>query len=181
MLVLAVPSCTRQTRQLCVACHVGSFGPELTPFGREFKCNGYTMKVGNDMEIPLSRMLVESFEHTKKAQDRADMPSGFRTNNNGSLDRASLFLAGRLSDHKRMCMPGMGQRLLARGVGMIDIGVCQATLTECQLGLGQCELRILIDRRLTVGCTGVRHTRAQHIAVLELDEQRAIAVMAQPR
>ncbi len=98
-LVLAVPSYARQTHQPCAACHVGGFGPELTPFGREFKINGYTMKVGNDTKVPLSAMLVESFEHTKKAQDPADMPSGFGTNNNWSLDQASLFLAGRLSDH----------------------------------------------------------------------------------
>lgn len=98
-LVLAVPSYARQTHQPCAACHVGGFGPELTPFGREFKINGYTMKVGNDTKIPLSAMLVESFEHTKKAQDPASMPSGFGANNNWSLDQASLFLAGRLSDH----------------------------------------------------------------------------------
>src|SRR3546814_20823211 len=31
---LAVPSYSRQTHQACDACHVGSFGPQLTPFGR---------------------------------------------------------------------------------------------------------------------------------------------------
>ena len=38
---LAVPSFARQTGMNCVACHT-SF-PELTPFGREFKLNGYTL------------------------------------------------------------------------------------------------------------------------------------------
>ncbi len=37
----AVPSFARQTGMDCVACHT-SF-PELTPFGREFKLNGYTL------------------------------------------------------------------------------------------------------------------------------------------
>src|SRR3546814_12051491 len=37
---LAVPSYSRQTHQACDACHVGSFGPQLTPFGREFKLMG---------------------------------------------------------------------------------------------------------------------------------------------
>ena len=37
----AVPSFARQTGENCVACHT-SF-PELTPFGREFKLNGYTL------------------------------------------------------------------------------------------------------------------------------------------
>lgn len=30
-MALAVPSYARQTQQPCVACHVGGFGPELTP------------------------------------------------------------------------------------------------------------------------------------------------------
>ena len=37
----AVPSFARQTGMNCVACHVGSFGPQLTAFGRSFKLNGY--------------------------------------------------------------------------------------------------------------------------------------------
>ncbi|MDE2316461.1 MAG: hypothetical protein KGK06_12510, partial [Xanthomonadaceae bacterium] len=53
-LVLAVPAYARQTHQPCAACHVGGFGPELTPFGREFKINGYTMSVGSDTKVPLS-------------------------------------------------------------------------------------------------------------------------------
>lgn len=97
-LVLAVPSFARQTHQPCAACHVGGFGPELTPFGREFKINGYTMKVGNDTKVPLSAMLVESFTHTAKAQT-APPANGFGTNNNLETQQASVFLAGRLNDH----------------------------------------------------------------------------------
>ena len=40
----AVPSYAEQTGQPCQACHVGGFGPQLTPFGREFKLGGYTMR-----------------------------------------------------------------------------------------------------------------------------------------
>ncbi|MEY2843118.1 MAG: hypothetical protein RI920_1155, partial [Pseudomonadota bacterium] len=29
----AVPSFARQTGQDCAACHVGAFGPQLTPYG----------------------------------------------------------------------------------------------------------------------------------------------------
>jgi hypothetical protein len=101
-LVLAVPSYARQTHQPCAACHVGGFGPELTPFGREFKINGYTMKVGNDTKVPLSAMLVESFVHTGQPQDPADLGQPYKSNNNFSLDQASVFLAGRLSDHMGM-------------------------------------------------------------------------------
>lgn len=98
-LVMAVPSYARQTHQPCASCHVGGFGPELTAFGRGFKINGYTMKAGNDTKIPLSAMLVESYVHTGKAQDPADLGKPYNGNNNISLDQASLFLAGRINDH----------------------------------------------------------------------------------
>ncbi len=94
----AVPAFARQTHMPCAACHVGAFGPELTPFGREFKLDGYTLSVGNDTKIPLSAMLVESFTHTKKAQAAAPA-SNFGTNNNTELEQASIFIAGRISEH----------------------------------------------------------------------------------
>jgi hypothetical protein len=95
----AVPSYARQTHQPCAACHVGGFGPELTSFGRTFKLGGYTMSVGKDGKVPLSAMLVESYVHTKKPQDPADLGKPFNANNNFSLDQASLFVAGRISQH----------------------------------------------------------------------------------
>jgi hypothetical protein len=97
-LALAMPSYARQTQLACVACHVGAFGPELTAFGRQFKLMGYTMKVGDAKELPLSAMLVESFTHTQKAQTEAPA-KGFGTNDNTELQQASVFLAGRLSEH----------------------------------------------------------------------------------
>ena len=36
----AVPSFSEQTGQPCTTCHVGGFGPQLTPFGRAFKLGG---------------------------------------------------------------------------------------------------------------------------------------------
>ncbi|OOG55140.1 cytochrome C [Rhodanobacter sp. B05] len=96
--VRAVPAFARQTHQACVACHVGGFGPQLTPFGRQFKLLGYTLKVGNDAKVPLSLMLIESFTHTQKAQV-APPASGFGTNDNTELQQVSLFFAGPLTDH----------------------------------------------------------------------------------
>jgi YD repeat-containing protein len=95
---LAVPSYARQTQQPCSSCHVGGFGPELTAFGRQFKLMGYTIKVGDSTDLPLSAMLVESFTHTQKAQTEAPA-SGFDRNNNFELQQVSAFLAGRLTDH----------------------------------------------------------------------------------
>ena len=42
----ALPSFAAQTGQPCVACHVGGFGPQLTPFGEIFKITGYTQQGG---------------------------------------------------------------------------------------------------------------------------------------
>jgi len=92
----AVPSYARQTGQDCVACHIGGFGPQLTPYGIKFKLGGYTETDGKDGKVPLSAMVVASFDHTKKAQ--AEPPAdGKKTNDNTSLDEASLFLAGKLA------------------------------------------------------------------------------------
>jgi hypothetical protein len=95
---LAVPSFARQTHQPCVACHIGGFGPQLTPFGRQFKRLGYTLSVGSDAKVPLSMMLVESFTHTAKAQTEPPADN-FSTNDNTELQQASVFLAGRIMDH----------------------------------------------------------------------------------
>lgn len=91
----AVPSFTDQTGQPCAACHVGGFGPQLTPFGREFKLGGYTMRARSS--IPLAAMAVASFTHT--ARDQNPPPTNFNTNDNFALDQASLFVAGGLGSH----------------------------------------------------------------------------------
>ena len=92
----AVPSFGQQTGQPCQSCHVGGFGPQLTPFGRAFKLGGYTLRVKKN--IPLSAMAVASFTATRHAQS-APPADGFSTNNNLALDQVSVFLAGGLGSH----------------------------------------------------------------------------------
>lgn len=93
----AVPSFARQTGQDCAACHVGAYGPQLTPYGMRFKIGGYTDTDGKDGKVPLSGMLVAAF--TRTAKDQAEPPADHtHRNNNLTLDEASVFLAGRLSD-----------------------------------------------------------------------------------
>ncbi len=94
--VQAVPAYAEQTGQNCAACHVGGFGPELTPFGREFKIRGYTMRSGKS--VPVSAMLVGSFLNTARAQS-APPADGYKTNNNLAFDQGSLFLAGGIGQH----------------------------------------------------------------------------------
>lgn len=95
----AVPSYARQTGSECAACHVGSFGPQLTPYGIKFKLGGYTDKSGSDASLPLSAMVIGTYTNTKKDQDRADVDPHFSTNNNTVMQEASVFVAGALSEH----------------------------------------------------------------------------------
>lgn len=92
----AVPSYARQTGMNCAACHVGGYGPQLTPAGIRFKLGGYTDTDGQGDKVPLSAMVVASYTHTKKDAD----PPGehLSANDNVKMDEASVFLAGRLTD-----------------------------------------------------------------------------------
>jgi hypothetical protein len=93
----AVPSFARQTQQECSACHVGSFGPQLTPYGRAFKLNGYTEKNG-DSAVPVSAMLVGVFDKTSSDLPEDAAPH-FDKNNNASLQEASVFAAGGITNN----------------------------------------------------------------------------------
>ena len=96
----AVPSFAAQTGQPCSACHVGAFGPQLTPVGRAFKIGGYTQTGGEGplSTIPLAGFVLNSFTHTNAPQPQPAAPD-FGRNNNFALDQISLFLAGRVTDY----------------------------------------------------------------------------------
>jgi hypothetical protein len=94
----AVPAFTDQTGQVCAACHVGGFGPQLTPFGREFKLSGYTLRGTNAFTMPLSAMAVASFVHTQKDQP-APPARDFAVNDNAAVDQINAFLAGGDGSH----------------------------------------------------------------------------------
>lgn len=94
----AVPSFARQTGVGCAACH--TVFPELTAFGRAFKLRGYTM--ANDSRTGLDRTPVavmiqasDSLTRTPSGGARDDFPKDRQL----ALQQASLFLAGRISDH----------------------------------------------------------------------------------
>src|SRR6266516_2336479 len=54
----AVPSYTRQTGEPCTSCHVGAYGPALTPHGRAFKLGGYS---DGHFVVPLSGSALVTF------------------------------------------------------------------------------------------------------------------------
>ena len=97
----AVPSFAEQTGQACTTCHVGAFGPQLTPFGRAFKIGGYTQAGGEGWasKVPLAAMVLGTFTNTAKALPAGTQPQHYNTNNNPSLDQISVFIAGRASDY----------------------------------------------------------------------------------
>lgn len=93
----ALPSFARQTGMDCSGCHIGAFGPQLTPAGVRFKLLGYTETDGQPGKKPLSGMVVASMTHTKA--DNPEPGNGLKGNNNLKMDEASVFLAGRLTEN----------------------------------------------------------------------------------
>ncbi len=92
----AVPSFARQTGLACAACHVGGFGPQLTDFGIHFKLTGYTFSKDNEFRIPVAGMVIASTTDTSKPAVGTDAES---KNKKLSIDQASIFFAGKLSQH----------------------------------------------------------------------------------
>ncbi len=102
----AVPSYARQTGLPCSSCHYTP--PELTPFGRQFKMEGYTFSTAKQVkepktghssglnlleEFPLSVVFDTSYTATNSPQPATQ---------NGNFEfpqDVSLFLAGAWSDH----------------------------------------------------------------------------------
>ncbi|HEX6802938.1 MAG TPA: hypothetical protein VF133_04595 [Terriglobales bacterium] len=101
----AVPSYSRQTGLACSSCHYTP--PELTPFGRKFKLEGYTFATKPTIKedkkdnaglnllesLPLSFVFDTSFTSTKAPQPSTQ-------NGNFEFPQAvSLFLAGQWASH----------------------------------------------------------------------------------
>jgi hypothetical protein len=97
----AIPSFATQTGQPCVACHIGGYGPQLTPLGTAFKIGGYTQGGGEGWQSynPFSLMAIGSFTNTNSAVPADTVTPHYGTNNNFSFDQLSLFIAGRLGEH----------------------------------------------------------------------------------
>lgn len=96
----AVPSFATQTGQPCTSCHIGGYGPQLTPYGRSFKLGGYTETggVGWESAVPVSVMLLGSYTNTDKGQG-GPAAQHYGSNGNIAMDQISVFLAGRVTDY----------------------------------------------------------------------------------
>jgi hypothetical protein len=93
---LAVPAFAAQTSQPCATCHIGAFGPHLTPQGRDFKLHGYVGSDGKDHGLPLALVTQVSFNHTAAPQPGGAAP-GYKPNDNTALDQVALYYAGRIT------------------------------------------------------------------------------------
>jgi hypothetical protein len=100
----AIPSFARQTNLPCSSCH--TIFPELTPFGRLFKLNGYTMvgiatvqvrDTSDDVELnllsisPLSAMIQASYTYKTNAEP------GTQNDIVSLPQQLSLFLGGQIA------------------------------------------------------------------------------------
>ncbi len=97
----AIPAFAQQTGQPCVSCHIGGYGPQLTPIGRAFKIGGYTQGGGEGLaaSIPLSLMATTSFTNTASAVPADQIAQHYGANNNFSLDQVSGFIGGGIGQH----------------------------------------------------------------------------------
>jgi hypothetical protein len=89
----ALPSYARQTGHPCIKCHVGGFGPQLTPYGVRFKIGAYTETDHKGLKIPVAAFAYGGFTHTAKEQNPP--PLDEHANDNVTLDQISGFIAGR--------------------------------------------------------------------------------------
>ncbi len=91
----AVPSFAQQTGQPCSACHVGAFGPQLKPYGRDFKLYGYTSGDGQKHLPPISMTLETSY--TRTLDDR-DTGAGSKPDDNfQGYQEISAYYGGRVA------------------------------------------------------------------------------------
>jgi len=94
----AIPAFSQQTGAPCSSCHAASFGPQLTPFGQQFKLLGYTPGRSDQDWTHFSAMMLASYNQTQRGQPGGAAPD-FNSNDNTALDQVSLFYGRRLSDH----------------------------------------------------------------------------------
>jgi hypothetical protein len=92
----AVPAFAVQTGQPCASCHIGAFGPQLTPAGRDFKLHGYVGSDGQNHGPPLAFVALNSFTHTAVPQPGGAAP-GFSSNDNAALDSLAVYYAGQVT------------------------------------------------------------------------------------
>lgn len=92
----AVPAFAQQTGMACSQCHVGAFGPQLKPYGRDFKLFGYVNSDGKNHLPPIAVIGIASLTHTESSQTPPPAPH-FGSNDNFALDELSVIYGGQVA------------------------------------------------------------------------------------
>jgi hypothetical protein len=97
----AVPSFAAQTGQACQACHIGAEGPQLTPYGRNFKIKGYTITGGEGIasKVHFALWTQEEYSNIQKSIPPSGITPDFAANNNLFVNAVSLFYSGKIYDN----------------------------------------------------------------------------------
>jgi len=98
----AIPAFAAQTGYPCIQCHIGAYGPQLTPFGREFKMSGYTITGGEGWvsHVPIAIMVQPTFTNVAKSLPSGTSPGApYGYNNTAAFDQVSLFVGGNIGEH----------------------------------------------------------------------------------
>ena len=94
----AVGSFARQTGMSCYACH--TVYPELTPFGRSFKLNGYTLSINaNKKFFNLAAALTASYTEQKSLNNRIDPYDNDPSAKANLPQEAAVWYGGKIYDH----------------------------------------------------------------------------------
>lgn len=107
----------RQTGQSCAACHTAP--PELTPFGRRFMLNGFTMS-GGKTGVALSGFVEAGFTSTSKSV--SPPRPGLKPNDNAEIQRVKAMTGGAITDSigafAELVYDGVAERLR---LGNVDV------------------------------------------------------------
>jgi hypothetical protein len=149
----ALPSFTGQTGAPCSACHIGGFGPQLTPFGIYFKATGYTLGGGTGVwsHVPFN-FQPGDVSYTNIAKDRANVPKGWTgTNNYVSPGCASFIIAVGHSFEGKFGVGGIGKVFLNTSAAFVvqsgtiaSIGPSDLKFTK-PMTLGSHQLIVTLD------------------------------------
>jgi hypothetical protein len=90
----ALPSFAQQTGEPCSQCHVGAYGPQLKPYGRDFKLFGYVSGDGLNTAPPIAAIVSGSFTETQA--DRTPLPH-YSANDNVAVNTVLLAYAGKIA------------------------------------------------------------------------------------
>ena len=155
----ALPSFTGQTGLPCSACHVGGFGPQLTPFGIYFKATGYSLGGGTGVwsHIPVNYQILAGYTHL--AKDRPTAPKGYGTNDFVTPGCSSFVIAAGHSFEGKF---GVG------GIGKVFINLSNAFVVQSGqvASLGPSDIKF--TKPLTVGSHSL-------VVALDLNNQATIS------